>query len=721
LYDFGPYRLDLSRRVFTREGQVIPVAPKTFELLRLLVESAGRALSKQELMAALWPDTFVEEANLSFQISVLRKALGDDAVQWIETVPKYGYRFTAEVKAIALAGDTPAASAEVASLPMSAEVRTRWTGATWLVAVGAASLIAIVFYVAGFSRTPAAKPPAAAGIAIPLTSYPGMEGTPSLSTDGSQVAFSWNGETGDNFDIYVKLVGPGQPWRLTTNPARDEQPSWSPDGRFIAFNRYVTESTADLMVIPALGGGGERRLTTIEVMPATLPLMGALAWTPDGRWVVFSGRPSEDKPYGIWLTAIDHPETRLLTANPGSPVESSDFSPALSQDGRRLAFIRVTTVSQNAVYVLPLSAELTATSPPSRVTRAYSGFLGVAWTPDGSGLLLSSGGHLGLSRLRRIPLGPTRLEPSGEPELLPFGEHATAITISKTGRVVYAAQYRDSNLRKLDLSTAASGPDPSPVASSTFDEQTPDYSPDGTRLAFASTRLGVQDIWVSNADGSNATQVTFTGGPQCSIPRWSPDGRMILFNSRREGTADLYMLDPRSLETRRITSDPTEEIEPRWSRDGRWIYFGSNRTGRYEIWKIRAEGGEAVRITRNGGLAAIESPDGRWLYYAKDFHSPSSIWRVPVGGGAETLVVHGLSYSLNFVVADRGLYFIAVGDTPEKTSLDFFDYRTGKRSILLVLGKRFWYGMALSPDQRTMLYSVVDDAGSNLMVVDGFK
>ena len=118
-------------------------------------------------------------------------------------------------------------------------------------------------------------------------------------------------------------------------------------------------------------------------------------------------------------------------------------------------------MSQNAVYVLPLSAELTATSPPSRVTRAYSGFLGVAWTPDGSGLC-SRRGHLGLSRLQRIALGPTRLEPSGEPELLPFGEHATAITISKTGRVVYAAQFRDSNLRKLDLSTAASGPERNP-------------------------------------------------------------------------------------------------------------------------------------------------------------------------------------------------------------------------------------------------------------------
>ena len=88
LYEFGPFRLDLERRLFTREHQVVPLAPKTFDLLVLLVQSPGRAFSKQELMNALWPDTFVEEANLSFQISVLRKALGEDGARWVETVPE---------------------------------------------------------------------------------------------------------------------------------------------------------------------------------------------------------------------------------------------------------------------------------------------------------------------------------------------------------------------------------------------------------------------------------------------------------------------------------------------------------------------------------------------------------------------------------------------------------------------------------------------------------
>ena len=97
LYEFGPFRLNLEQRTFTRAGQVLPLPPKTFDLLVLLVQRPGHAFSKQELMSALWPDTFVEEANLSFQISTLRKALGHGAAHWIETLPKHGYRFSEDI------------------------------------------------------------------------------------------------------------------------------------------------------------------------------------------------------------------------------------------------------------------------------------------------------------------------------------------------------------------------------------------------------------------------------------------------------------------------------------------------------------------------------------------------------------------------------------------------------------------------------------------------
>ena len=130
-----------------------------------------------------------------------------------------------------------------------------------------------------------------------------------------------------------------------------------------------------------------------------------------------------------------------------------------------------------------------------------------------------------------------------------------------------------------------------------------------------------------------------------------------------------------------------------------------------------AAGGAPAQITRQGGTAAIESGHG-FLYYAKEERSPSSIWRVPVDGGAEVPVVDGLSYSINFAVGERGLYFVAVGDTGDKPSVDFFDFATTKRSTLVRLDKPFWFGMTLPPGERSLVFSVVDSAGSNVMLVD---
>ena len=306
------------------------------------------------------------------------------------------------------------------------------------------------------------------------------------------------------------------------------------------------------------------------------------------------------------------------------------------------------------------------------------------------------------------------------PEFLTFGEQATGISIAGTGRLVYSAQFRDTALYELALPESPAQPVALAAFSSTFDEHTPHYSPDGKRLAFASTRSGTEEIRIANRDGSNPLQVTSMGGPQCSNPQWSPDGRTILFDSRRAGSADLYLLQPDTGKLTRLTDHPAYEGEARWSRDGRWIYFGSSRTGRDEVWRMPAAGGAASQITRQGGLAAIESHDSV-LYYSKDGSSPTSIWRVPVDGGAEVPVVDGLSYSLNFAVSARGLYFIAMNDTPDRPSVDFLDFSTRQRSTLLRLDKRFWFGMTLSPDERSLVFPLVDSAGSNLMLVDRFR
>jgi DNA-binding winged helix-turn-helix (wHTH) protein len=165
-YEFGPYRLDARRRVFMHDDRVVPLPPKTFDLLLLLVQSDGRALSKQELMHALWPDTFVEEANLTFQISTLRKAFGNGA-EWIETLPKHGYRLAGIVRPISNgdhAGQIPTAQRESTSTTKTSVTTTRW-----VVFLSVLALIASVAYLAFFktreARTVETAPPAV----VPLT------------------------------------------------------------------------------------------------------------------------------------------------------------------------------------------------------------------------------------------------------------------------------------------------------------------------------------------------------------------------------------------------------------------------------------------------------------------------------------------------------------------------------------------------------------------------
>jgi Tol biopolymer transport system component/DNA-binding winged helix-turn-helix (wHTH) protein len=708
LHEFGAYRLDTGKRLLTRNGEVVMLAPKTFDLLLLLVESQGRALSKKELMDALWPDTFVEEANLTFQISTLRKALGEEATGWIETVPKHGYRFTAAAAEVHEASRRPARRREVLA---------------GVLAVAIATSLFLWYKL----RAPSVELAGVGGTlpAVPLTTYPGFELNPSLSPDGSQVAFSWNGPHEDNFDIYVKLVGPGEPVRLTTDPEQDEKPAWSPDGRSIAFLRRTAEGTAGIFLIPALGGAAERKLTDIQGLfrvgePAgnlTIGLpAGNLAWTPDSKWLAAGGRFAESEAPGLWLISVDTARRRRLTTAPSD--WSGDGGPAFSPDGRFLAFVRASTLSVTDIYVLALTSEFAPQGAPRRLTYEQRLLDAPCWTPNGREVVFSSGFHLGTRSLKSIPMDAT----SGGTTLLPAGEQATTLSISRHGRLVYARPVRDTNIWKLDLPRLhAAAAKPVRFISSTRDDHNPDYSPDGSKIAFASTRSGNEEIWVASGDGSRPVQMTSFGGPAAQNPRWSPDGRTILFKSRKEGSSDLYLLDPATAAVRRLTDHPASEIEPAWSRDGRWIYFGSNRTGRTEIWKMPAAGGPATQITKNGGQTAVESPDGKWIFYSKGTASPTTIWKAPAWGGEEVPVVGDLSYSLNFVLADQGIYFVALHGASDRTSIDFYSFATAKTTSLLRLDKPWWYGMAISPDQRAILYSVVDHAGSDLMLLDGYR
>jgi Tol biopolymer transport system component len=594
--------------------------------------------------------------------------------------------------------------------------------------LGVAGLVvAALVLVAGawlWMRRPIAPAPEAPLVATPLTTSPGFEIQPTFAPDGNEIAFAWDGEKQDNYDIYRKLIGPGDPLRLTRDPAADRSPAWSSDGRSIAFIRtpnqgphvhpFLTNPTVrpgGIYLIPALGGA-ERRLADI----ATLTRCSGLAWTADNKWLIVSDEPAGELP-GLFLLSPESGEKRRLTSAPQRQhsLRGGDCEPALSPDGRWLAFIRVVDVSIGDVHVLRLGPDMTAQGSPEPLTFDNRLAQSPTWLFGGSEILFSQGAQTSerqMLRLAAVPPGPH----ANDRRQVPVGMDAWDLAFSRTSRrLVFSRQQRDTNIYRLELRGPgeATG-EPQRLIASTRSEDNPQYSPKGDTVAFASTRSGSEEIWLSSADGSNARQLTSMGGSKTSNPRWSPDGTTIVFDSRLKGSADLYLIGAQGGSPRPLTDQPSYDGEAMWSRDGGLIYFGSDRTGRMELWRILAGGGEATQVTRNGGCCAFESPAGRWLYFAKGFFG-SELWKAPVAGGAETRVLENLTYGFNYAPTSHGVYFL------RGSALAYLDFATGKIKLLLPRIRDSGFGLTLSPDGHSLLYTQTDSSGADLMLVENFR
>jgi Tol biopolymer transport system component len=618
--------------------------------------------------------------------------------------------------------ETEAARVVAPVSPAAAAIRTSPLHTKWrwaAIAVLAVGLAVGGWFWLGRSRS---TPPEIPLTAAPLTTYPGIAVQPTFSPDGNEVAFCWNGERQDHYDIYRKLIGPGGPLRLTTAPGGGLSPAWSPDGRFIAFLRAAPPGKIHVYLIPALGGP-EQQLAEIAGRPWGLDYpYSTLVWTADRRWLVVPDNPGPREPPGLFLLSVDTGEKRRLTSVPAGTWEPSvmgwDEDPALSPDGRTLAFVRNIDLGVGDVYLLALTENLQPHGQPERLTFENRQIYSPVWTRDGNAILFSSGPWMSERMMRRVLIAETGSPSAYRPKSVSFGEDATTLAISPSGRrLAYARLSHTTNIYRIELSgTAGRVGTPQRVAASTRLDYLPDISPDGKRIVFVSTRSGSEEIWVCDADGSNPRQMTSMEGPLTANPRWSPDGGTILFDSRRERSSDLYLLSANGGLPRRLTNHPGYEGQARWSRDGKSIYFISNRSGRFEVYRMPAGGGDPIQFTKNGGTVAFESGDGKWVYLYKG----RGLWKVPAGGGEESRVLGSLGEDLNFAVVDEGVYFLS-GMQAENVSLKFFDFATGKTKLVVQTAKPSELGLAISPDKRWILFTQIEHLGSDLMLVENFR
>ena len=546
---------------------------------------------------------------------------------------------------------------------------------------------------------------------VPLTSDAGYEESPSFSPDGSQVAYSWNGEKEDNYDIYVKLIDTPGRLRLTTNPAEDRDPTFSPDGRWIGFVR-LAQRRWTYIVVPAIGGT-ERVVAELPEEPAnpmtTYGSIWSSAWMPDGKSVVLNG---------LRLLSLETGELRDLTTTSGTRI--AGWFPTISPDRTAIAFARPSGLASFRIYRLAIATDGAFRGEPEQLASIDGDLWGITWTADSRDLVFASGRLSGTSGTLKVLW---RLHATGKanPERVPAGENVTAPAIASHGERLAFVQ----NTLKVGLwlATVAEpggrAEPPSRFAYSTHNEWNPQYSPDGGRVAFESNRTGESAIWVSAADGSGLMEIFSRAGKHSGTPRWAPDGRRLAFDSSAAGNFDVYMIEVGSVQPQRLTTHAADDAVPSWSPDGRWVYFSSSRTGRQEVWRVAAGGGPAIQVTRNGGACVFPSADGTQIYYTK-LEAGSALWSMPAAGGPEHEVLPSV-YKRNFVVVDGGVYFVPSPGPGERFGVYYLDSSTGATHSVTTLEGDPSYGLAVSPDRRYILYAQTERVGRDLMVVNGFR
>ncbi len=563
------------------------------------------------------------------------------------------------------------------------------------------------------------SPQSAAATFTPLIGEPGAKDHPVFSPDETRIAFTWDGGKKAERDIYVKVIGAdGPPLRLTTAPEDDANPVWTTDGKYVVFVRSMPNSNekrrSDVIRVPALGGPEQKLGETNSTAE----------WSPDGKMLAvtrhpeWSELPAGEAGGGVFLIT---PETGQYTRLTVTPQDTRDIFPRFSPDGKHLAFIRGPEPTKTWIWVVPVNG-----GEPRPITTENNRIDGLAWTGD-SRAIVFAGTWKGMRGLWKIAVGGSTPERVAVP-----GREPVSLDISPRGdKLVWTEGatpqsnlwlYRGGGFAGRGVPGKFDAPTKMP-SSSIYEDGSPDFSPDGQRLVFSSSRTGGYELWLSDADGNNAMRLTTQGGPTGS-PRWSPDGKWIAFDSQIGGDGNIYVMSADGGPWRRLTPESTAETVPAWSRDGQWIYFKSNRSGSMQIHKMPAAGGEAKQITFQGGFEGFESPDGNLFYYTKG-RGVYGIYTVPANGGEEKLVpeLSRAGYWRSWNVLNEGICFIAKEEAPQQT-IRFFSFATRRVTPLIPVNGEalFWLsGLALSADGKRLLFAQPEPRKDEIMLMENFR
>jgi DNA-binding winged helix-turn-helix (wHTH) protein/Tol biopolymer transport system component len=637
VYSFGDFRLDPSERLLLRNGEPLPLTPKVFDALVLLVENAGHLVEKDEFMRRLWPDTFVGDDTLAQNISLLRKALADGkgGPESIVTVPRRGYRFSGTVRetfetlqdrkdgnsqhktqtvvgapseALALdgtnidggqvidTGQTETVS-QIADQPQSGSARALLSRFRLI----AAALI--IGTLAGISTYAFLSPPAVPTVLriTQITHSGRVDPWGGMLSDGSRLYFLER--EGDHWDVAQTSLAGGDT-QIVPSPFRNTLLlDLSPDrSHFLIASFAQREMEMPLWAWP-VQGGPPTRIGDLTAFSA--------AWHPNGRQIVYS------KSDGVYLADRDGSNAYKFTATNGV-----SWRLAWSPEGKILRFSSLPSgVSRSSIWEIHSDGTNLRQILP-RWNNPELECCG-SWSPDGSYYFFGSAhsGSLDVwgfqeksSFLRKRASEPFRLTPGATP-------YDGPLVMSPDGRKLYVF---GSNLKIDFVRYIQRSHQFTPFVPGGRAEFS-NYSRDGQQIAY-STMDGI--LWRTNQDGT--TRSPLTASPtHATHPTWSTDAKQIAFVNHLPNCENkVYVVSAEGGSPRELFPNECEQFDPAWSPDGKFLGFARAKllpTGGFApstIELLDLATNQVSTLAGSQGMRAPSwSPDGRYIAaMTEDYH-----------------------------------------------------------------------------------------------------
>ena len=632
-YEFGPFRISLGERVLRRENQIVSLSPKCFDTLLVLAQHGGNVVEKERLIRAVWPDSFVEEGNLAQNIFTLRKTLGvlPGGGQYIQTIPKRGYRLVIPPAPIRSEPSSPEVSAVPAAAPHGAPRRISYV-------VAAGILVASALIAARWVSSLGER--GVTGARINRLTVPNNIAYGIISPDGKHIAYVspevaghslWARETG-GVGSGRRLVGPlpGHFWGV----------SYSVNGEYLyyAFEDDLHRIGGALFRISADGGEAQKLMLGIGAAPA---------FSPDGARMVFKRYDANDHGYLLTASALGTDPTIIAQ----SAASYAFYNYQWAADGKSIYYTEGNRYPNGgsgwSLWELPAAggSAKQVMAPQPKALRS------VNWLNRSEILALIPDEDSGGSQIWRMGAGsPARRLTNGINEYSQIG-------LTADGRTLLANSVETEDRIWTAPAPGTSRTEPVRMALPVGSYSHPVWTPDG-RVVFA----GQSNLWLASVDGAERKPL-LAERVIASEPEVSADGRFIVFVITRPGSRNLWRTGIDGGSPRQVTTGQFD-WHPALSPDGKWVAYASHVEGQRAMWKAPlGDSGAPVKLLDSGGGGLVISPDSKLFVYFNDLGDTevrsfdNGLLVRKMGASADSSDLHWSPDGKALIYADRSGHF----------------------------------------------------------------